>query len=82
MTIHTQRGSVTVDAFQWLGGKLSTYTLPGFAMRLALQVPGDGYLHVPSHSGVARAGITDWVVLSPDGNVDILTASAFALLYS
>lgn len=82
MATHTQRGSVTVDAFQWIGGKLSSYTLPSWALRLSLQVPGDGYLHVPSRNGILRAGISDWVVQSPDGGVDIHTNASFVLLYS
>lgn len=82
MAIHTQRGSVTVDAFQWLGGKLSSYTLPGWAVRLALHTPGDNYLHVSSHGSTLRASVTDWVVQSADGGIDIHTASNFNLLYS
>ena len=81
MATYTQNGSVTVDAFQWKGGLLSSYALPVWAKRIALHAPGDGSLHVPARSGTARAAATDWIVQGADGGIDVVPASHFSLLY-
>ena len=80
-TTFTQRGSVTVQAFQWNGGVLSSYTLANWAKQLALHTPGDGSLHVPTRSGVMAAKKTDWVVQGVDGGIDVVPNSHFVLLY-
>ena len=84
MAAHTQVGGVVVDAFQWLGGILSTstVTLPIWAKQLALHSPGDGTLHVPTSRGTAHVNPTDWVVRISTGEVEVMSAATFAVLYS
>lgn len=86
MALHTQKGTGTVDAFQWLGGILNTslVTLPIWAKQIALHSPGDGSLHVPAGAfGTLRANSTDWVIQNPgNGQVTVLTAVAFAAAYN
>jgi len=81
MTIKTQIGSVTVDAFQWTGGTIPT-NLPVWAKRLALHTPGDGSLHVPTKRGTVRALINQWVLQYANGDVDVQPNDIFTSLYS
>jgi hypothetical protein len=86
MATYTQRGSVTVDAFQWNGGVIVVSNLPIWARRLPLQVCGIA-LDVPvglarGVSGTLPANPTDWVYLGPDGSVNVMTNAQFTLLYS
>lgn len=85
MAAHTQKGSVSIDAFQWTGGTGATLvamTLPIWAKRLALHAPGDGSLSVPSRSGTEKANATDWVLQDADGSITIMANSVFTLLYN
>jgi hypothetical protein len=86
VAVHTQKGSITVDAFQWLGGTLSTSSvvLPIWAKQIALHSPGDGTLHVPCPGqGTQAANPTDWVVFTTGvGFIDILPATTFSTLYA
>lgn len=88
MTTHTQKGSVSVDAYQWLGGTAtvasftSGATVGTWLKRLALHTPGDGSLHVPTTVGTLRANPTDWVALHPDGSVSVLPNATFTSLYN
>jgi len=84
MATHTQKGGVSIDAFQWSGGLLTAAasTLPIWAKRLALHSPGDGTLHVPSRSGTEKANATDWVIQDADGSITIIPNSVFTLLYN
>ena len=77
----TQRGSITVQAFQWKGGVMSSYTLANWAKQLALHTPGDGTLHVPSRNGTLSAKNTDWIVQGADGGVDVMPNAHFVALY-
>ena len=81
MTAYTQIGSVTVQAFQWKGGALSSYTLPSWAKALALHTPGDGTLHVPVRNGVEAAKVNVWVVQGADSGIDIVLNAHFIKLY-
>jgi hypothetical protein len=85
MATYTQLGSITIDAFQWNDGALSTYNLPIWAKRLALQQSGST-LCVPvgvakGNGGVLPANPTDWVYLAPDGSVHVVTNAYFVSLY-
>ena len=82
MAAHTQKGSVVVDAFQWNGGTIAAATLPVWAKQLALHTPGDGSLHVPSARGTFKANPTDWVVQISTGQLHVLSAASFAVLYA
>ncbi len=88
MVAHVQKGSVSIDAFQWLGGTLSTstVTLPVWAKLLALHSPGDGTLHVPCGpgQGTQAANPTDWVIQTTGAStvIDILPNSLFTVLYN
>lgn len=81
-TTHTQRGSVTVDAYQWTGGQLYNLVLPGWLRQLAIHTPGNSYLHVPTRNGGAQAKVGDWIVKDADGSVTIMSNTAFTDLYS
>jgi hypothetical protein len=80
MATYTQIGSVTVEAFQWRGGALSSYALPVWAKRLALHASGDT-LCVPSRCGTLGANKMDWVVQGADGGIDVVPNAHFTLLY-
>jgi hypothetical protein len=85
MATHTQKGGVTVDAFQWPGGTLATAAptlLPVWAKQLALHSPGDGTLDVPTPRGTFAAKPTDWIVRASTGDVSILSAAQFGVLYA
>ena len=82
MATHTQRGGVSVDAFQWTGGVLVLHSLPAWAQLLALHTPGDGSLIVPIRTGTARAVATDWVLRSTDGGVEVIPNASFTALYT
>jgi hypothetical protein len=88
LVAHVQKGSISVDAFQWLGGTLSTSTvvLPIWAKQLALHSPGDGTLHVPCGpgQGTLAANPTDWVVQTSPGStiIDILPNSLFTVMFN
>ena len=59
---------IIIDAFQWNGGNLSSYTLPYWALNLSLETPGDDTLGVPM-VGISNlhALPTDWVLSGPFG---------------
>ena len=82
MAVHTQKGTGSVDAFQWMGGLLSSYALPSWAKNLFLHTPGDNSLHVPVRTGVEAARVTDSVLKDADGTINIMTAANFAVLYN
>lgn len=80
MTTYTQKGSVTIDAFQWNGGTGIPTNLPYWTKNLALH-NSSGDLHVPTSSGTLVAKSTDWVYRGPDGSVNVMTNAHFVKLY-
>lgn len=87
MVAHVQKGGVSCDAFQWLGGTLSSslVTLPIWAKSIALHSPGDGTLHVPcgQGQGTLLANPTDWVLYtSSTGFIDIMPAATFSTFFA
>jgi hypothetical protein len=84
MTTKTQKGSVTVDAYQWTTSSTLTALRAAcpWAWYLAFHTPGDGSLHVPTSYGVTKANPTDWIHRTSDGTVDVINNAAFTLLYS
>jgi len=81
MATYTQKG-ITVDAFQWLGGSLGNYSLPAWAMALALQTPGDGTLNLPTPRGTVRVNNTDYAVRYASGHIDVMSAATFTASFS
>ena len=86
MATYTQKGAITVDAFQWNGGPLVVSNLPIWARRLALQQSGS-VLDVPvglakGANGVLPANPTDWVYQAPDGSINVTTNAHFTALYA
>ena len=79
MAIYTQKGSVTINAFQWAGQALSS--LPAWSKLYRLH-PSDGNLCVPTRLGTESARNGDWVVLDADGSVTVMPNAAFTKLYS
>jgi hypothetical protein len=82
MATKTQIGSVTVDAFQWLGGTIAGTSLPIWAKKLYLHTPGDGSLHVPTARGTFRALSTDWVMQTTTGDILIMSNVHFTAYYA
>jgi hypothetical protein len=87
MASHVQIGSVAVDAFQWPGGTGASVitgiaNLPYWAKALALHTPGDGTLCVPTWQGTVAIPPLAWVVRTPNGTVEVLSAAAFTALYN
>lgn len=86
MANHTQVGSVVVDAFQWLGGILSTssVTLPVWAKQLALHTPGDGSLHIPTggRHGTIRIESGEWALRVSTGHIEGMSNTTFTTLYT
>lgn len=78
VTVYTQIGSVTVEAFQWTGQAIST--LPVFARQKFLQV-SSGVLSIPTELGTLGVPLNYWVVLHSDGSIAIMTNAAFNSLY-
>lgn len=87
MASHTQKGSVSLLAFQWTQGATIASVVAAnpqetWIRSLPFHTPGDGTLHVPTWQGTTRANPTDWVIKNPDGTVQVLTNSQFTTLYS
>ncbi len=81
MATHTQIGGMTIDAFQWLGGTMAAANLPTWTEVVALQTPGDGTLDVPTSWGTFKAGINDWVIHYPTGDIGTMSNTLFTALY-
>ena len=88
MASHAQKGSISVDAFQWTASSTLTAVIAanpqaGWIRHLAFQPQSDGTLIVPvSSGGTQLCRVGDWVVWHPDGVVDVVAATTFASLYS
>jgi hypothetical protein len=82
MASHSQAGSKTVDAFQWVGPTLASTTFPVWAKRLALHTPGDGSLHVPTPNGTFRMLPGEWAMQMTTGDIRFMTNAEFVAYYS
>jgi hypothetical protein len=85
MTTYTQIGGVTIDAIQWNGPPLVMSALPIWLRNLPIVVAGLS-LCVPigitgSKRGTVPANIGDWIFLSPNGDVSVVSNAYFVALY-
>jgi hypothetical protein len=73
---------LVIDAFQWLGGDLASYSMPPWIQNMQLTTPGDGTVCLPTYMGNMPANPTDWVARGPGGNVFIMPNVLFSALFA
>ena len=75
--------------FQWtatstIAGVRAAAPSENWLWKVSFHAPGDGSLHVPTNTamGTLRANPTDWVFITSDGTIDVLSNTVFTALYT
>jgi hypothetical protein len=85
MASHSQKGSVTIDAVQWLPPATTIASIQAstaWTKRLDLQTPDGVVLHVRTIQGMEACFPTDWIYMAPDNRtIDVIPNSLYTQLY-
>lgn len=83
MAAHTQKGGVTINAFQWLNTTITAvHAANVWAASLSMSTPDGRNLHVQCYNGTLAVPQGDWVVQQPNGEIVAMSAAQFTQLYS